>query len=159
VLWAGHGLLAAPADTRVQAFSETAGLRWRVGASSAGLPATKVERLLGDVDGRSDGLALDDLGTGGYIKAYTDWPEGGAWLLRDDGKVRVQASHPSGRLRLGLWLNNSGIPESAPLRHVALEPTTGDDDDLSVCVQRDTCWWAPGGSRTAWSMGYTVHRP
>jgi len=144
VLWAGHGLLAAPAGTRVQAGG--AGLRWRVGATSAGLSATDGDRLLGEVAGRSDGVAVDDLGAGGYVKAYAEWPDGGAWLLRDDGRVRVQASHPSGRLRLGLWVNNHGIPSAAPLRHVALEPTTGDDDDLSVCVRRET-------------MSYTVHRP
>jgi hypothetical protein len=156
VLWAGHGLLAAPPRTRVHMGSGGTAPLWQVGATSAALPAENADRLLREVEG-PDGLALDDLGPGGYIKAFAPWPDDGAWLLRDDGKVHVRASHPSGRLRMGLWLNNGGIPASGPLRHVALEPTTGDDDDLSACVRRDTCWWAPGGSRTAWSMSYTVH--
>jgi hypothetical protein len=154
VLWAGHGLLAAPPGTRVAAPSWGAG-RWRVGARSQGLGPAEVQRLLAAVEDPA-GLALDDLGVGGYVKAFAPWAEQGAWLLLGDRRVRVRARHPSGRLRIGLWLNNHGIPAARPLRHVALEPSTGDDDDLSACVRRDTCWWVAAGTSTSWSMSYQV---
>jgi galactose mutarotase-like enzyme len=154
ILWAGHGLLSAPAGTRVQA--EVGAPPWRVGATPPDMTVADVERLLLGVR-TSDGLALDDLGDGGWVKAYTSWPSSGAWLLHENARVHVRAEHPSGALRLGLWLNNRGFPLEAPLRHVALEPTTGDGDDLSDCVRRDSCWWVPGGSSTTWTMSYTVH--
>lgn len=31
--------------------------------------------LLADFSGRADGLAVDDLAEGGWVKAYTDWPD------------------------------------------------------------------------------------
>jgi galactose mutarotase-like enzyme len=60
---------------------------------------------------------------------------------------------------LGLWLNEGGWPPGgAPLRHVALEPTSSRADQLDLAMKIGDTWLLEPGKPRRWSVGLVLGR-
>jgi len=57
---------------------------------------------------------------------------------------------------LGVWLDYEGWPAGAPLEQLALEPTTGDGDDLGKLAARGRTMVVPARGSVAWSVTIQV---
>lgn len=123
-LWSMHPLFALRPDMRLE------------------LPQT-LASLAGPIDTRANGWAKkvfsDRLRDG---RALVATAEGGLELCWDVAALPF----------LGLWLNHDGWPApGSGLRQVALEPTSGDSDDLAVALERGG-WVVPAGGHRVWSV-------
>lgn len=94
---------------------------------------------------------LDHLGDGEGHKVWTLPGQGPAWSrLRDpDGGALTFHVDPAVVPYLGIWWD-SGM--YAPVRVVALEPSTGHYDDLAFAAAADRVPWASPGSELRWDL-------
>lgn len=92
------------------------------------------------------------------------------YALATGGPVSAQVAGPSGGLALewegaalpafGFWASYGGWPAGAPVRQVALEPTTGAADDLTAALAASPAppVLAPGASRR-WTITFRLLMP
>ncbi|MGZ4385674.1 MAG: hypothetical protein ACXVZO_01990 [Gaiellaceae bacterium] len=112
-------------------------------------------------DGTREDLSLFGGRSGSALKLFTgkgavrrvalaDPSSGAAWLGLDlDSKL---CPH------LGLWLNEGGWPEDAPLQHVGLEPTSSRADQLDLAERIGNTWLLEPGKPKQWSLGVVLGR-
>lgn len=149
-MWAMHPLLAAKPGTRITGLNGT--FRVDGAAGQPVEPGAHVQWPTLDLgDGRSLDLSEAPAGPGGVaVKLFAPWPRAGVSVTSATSRLTFRVHPDVGYL--GLWLNYDGWPPGPePLRHVAIEPSTGNQDDLGSIVQTGNVMvLRPGQSRRWW---------
>jgi hypothetical protein len=104
----------------------------------------------------------DAIPDGTYAKLFAPWPSGQAMTLQHPGwRVAIAVTCEGAPIpcHLGLWLNRFGFPSSAPLSHMAIEPTFGSADDLESVIRDGTCLRIPARGSASWHVAYSVIAP
>lgn len=96
---------------------------------------------------------------GSSLKAYAPTPGPAvAEVLGLDGGLRFHWAGPEVPA-LGVWLDYGGWPAEGPVHQVALEPTTGEADDLVGAEAIGQARWLEPGETHRWSVRLTVTDP
>jgi galactose mutarotase-like enzyme len=153
-LWAAHPLFAAEPGMRIMAPVSTVYSNDAPREQYEWPVATMVDGTRQDLSafGGRDNFALKLFTAKGAVRrvALADTNTAGAWIGMDfDPKL---CPH------LGLWLNEGGWPEGAPLRHVALEPTSSRADQLDLAMKLGDTWLLEPGKPRSWSINLVLGR-
>jgi galactose mutarotase-like enzyme len=156
VLWAAHPLFAPSPGC----FLTLPRGRWSVYSASTPEFGVSLTAPSTRIDGQVVDLSRwEDLPTGTYAKLFVLWPESEDAKLthpRWDLRITIRHTDAPTDCYLGLWLNRGGFPPQAPLSHIAIEPTFGSTDDLSLAIHDRSCLTVPAGQRATWRVAYDV---
>ncbi len=158
-IWLAHPLLATKPGMRL----EVAGSRrFRVDSSTGPRLPARDEEMAWPPTVPGDGEPLDlssapDPEVGLALKLYSERLQvGAAAVVAPDGWLGLRFD-PAAVPFLGVWLDYGGWPaQGQGLYHLALEPSTGNADDLDVALDRGSCSVLPANGRLAWQLEFAV---
>lgn len=142
-LWSMHALLALEAGAEVRLDRAGASrVTSRIGPIAAGPRAGNAIAARYEVPPGMPGSAL---------KAYARLDDPGTTLARqpDGATLRMTWDREVAPVA-GLWLDFGGWPADGPLRQVAIEPTTSEDDDLASALGAARARWLESGASLTW---------
>lgn len=138
-LWSQHCVLSLGPEDRITLSGQG---RARAAGSTFDWPL-RHDRDLSRVGLPDEGFAL---------KAYAGTPgSASAEVMGPGGGLRFDWSGPEVPA-LGVWLDYGGWPPEAPVHQVALEPTTGEADDLVAAEAIGQARWLEPGATHRWTV-------